>query len=63
MLLLFGFKTVHKSMPGRTASCRNCGAFSHHLLEEQATKFTLFFLPVLLAVILGPAAIQAMARL
>lgn len=47
MLLLFGFKTVHKSMPGRTASCRNCGAFSHHLLEEQATKFTLFFLPVL----------------
>lgn len=47
MLLLFGFKTVHKSMPGRTASCRRCGAFIHHLLDEQATKFTLFFLPVL----------------
>lgn len=47
MLLLFGFKTVSKALPGRAATCRNCGAFIHHLLEEQATKFTLFFIPVL----------------
>ncbi|TQJ34598.1 zinc-ribbon domain-containing protein [Arthrobacter sp. SLBN-122] len=47
MLLLFGFKTVHKALPGRAATCSNCGAFVHHLLEEQATRFTLFFIPVL----------------
>lgn len=47
MLLLFGFKTVHKALPGRAATCSNCGAFIHHLVEEQATKFTLFFIPVL----------------
>ncbi|KRE81487.1 zinc-ribbon domain-containing protein [Arthrobacter sp. Soil764] len=47
MLLLFGFKAVHKALPGRAATCSNCGAFIHHLLEEQATKFTLFFIPVL----------------
>ncbi|MGN7150481.1 zinc-ribbon domain-containing protein [Arthrobacter sp. SAFR-179] len=47
MLLLFGFKTVHKALPGRAATCSNCGAFIHHLLEEQATRFTLFFIPVL----------------
>ncbi|UTT69659.1 zinc ribbon domain-containing protein [Arthrobacter sp. DNA4] len=47
MLLLFGFKTVHKALPGRTATCPHCGAFIHHLLEEQATRFTLFFIPVL----------------
>ena len=46
MLLLFGFKTVHKALPGRTATCPHCGAFIHHLLEEQATRFTLFFIPV-----------------
>ena len=47
MLLLFGFKTVHKALPERAATCSNCGAFVNHLLEEQATKFTLFFIPVL----------------
>lgn len=47
MLLLFGFKTVHKALPGRAATCSNCGAFIHHHLEEQATRFTLFFIPVL----------------
>ena len=47
MLLLFGFKTVRKALQGRAATCRNCGSFIHHLLEEQATKFTLFFIPVL----------------
>ncbi|MGN7251350.1 MULTISPECIES: zinc-ribbon domain-containing protein [unclassified Arthrobacter] len=46
MLLLFGFKTVQKLLPGRTASCRYCGVFAHQHLEERATKFTLFFIPV-----------------
>jgi ribosomal protein L37E len=46
MLLLFGFKTVLKALPGRPATCRNCGSFAHHHLEERATKFTLFFIPV-----------------
>ena len=46
MLLLFGFKTVLKALPGKPATCRNCGSFVHHHLEERATKFTLFFIPV-----------------
>lgn len=47
MLLLFGFRTVQKALPGRLASCQNCRSYVHHLLEERATKFTLFFIPVL----------------
>jgi hypothetical protein len=47
MLLLFGFKTVHKALPGRAGTCQHCGAFVHHRLDEQSTKFTLFFIPVL----------------
>lgn len=46
MLILFGFKTVRKLLPGRAASCRYCGVFAHQHLEERATKFTLFFIPV-----------------
>jgi hypothetical protein len=46
MLLLFGFKTVHKSLPGRHASCQYCRSFVHHTLAERATKFTLFFIPL-----------------
>ena len=46
MLILFGFKTVQKLLPGRTVSCRYCGVFAHQHLEERATKFTLFFIPV-----------------
>lgn len=47
MLLLFGFNTARRALPGRAATCPHCGAFIYHLLEEQATKFTLFFIPVL----------------
>jgi hypothetical protein len=46
MLLLFGLKTVLRTMPGRAATCQSCQRFVHHHLEERATKFTLFFMPV-----------------
>lgn len=46
MLLIFGLKTVLRALPGRPATCQNCGQFVHHHLEERARKFTLFFIPV-----------------
>ncbi|MDQ0754249.1 zinc-ribbon domain-containing protein [Arthrobacter sp. B3I4] len=46
MLLLFGLRTALKDLPGRLATCPNCGQFVHHRLQERATKFTLFFIPV-----------------
>ncbi|HSN37283.1 MAG TPA: zinc-ribbon domain-containing protein [Arthrobacter sp.] len=46
MFLLFGLKTVLNDLPGRQATCQNCGQFVHHHLQERATKFTLFFIPV-----------------
>lgn len=46
MFLLFGFKTVLKPLAGKQATCRNCRSFIYHQLEERATKFTLFFIPV-----------------
>ncbi|MDI3212300.1 zinc-ribbon domain-containing protein [Arthrobacter sp. AL12] len=47
MLLLFGLKTVLNNLPGRPATCQHCGRFVHHHLQERATKFTLFFIPIL----------------
>ena len=46
MLLLFGFKTTQHALPGRAGTCQYCGSFVHHHLEERATKFTLFFIPL-----------------
>jgi uncharacterized protein YlaI len=46
MFLLFGLKTALRDLPGRMATCQNCGQFVHHHLQERATKFTLFFIPV-----------------
>jgi transcription elongation factor Elf1 len=46
MFLLFGLKTVLNDLAGRTASCQHCRQFVHHHLQERATKFTLFFIPV-----------------
>ena len=46
MLLLFGFKTVVKALQGKAATCQYCRQVGHHHLEERATKFTLFFIPV-----------------
>lgn len=47
MFLLFGLKTALRDQPGRMATCQYCGRFVHHHLQERATKFTLFFIPVL----------------
>lgn len=46
MFILFGFKTVQRPLPGRPATCQRCGQFVHHVLEERATRFTIFFIPV-----------------
>jgi hypothetical protein len=46
MLLIFGLKTVVRALTGRPATCRNCGQFAQHYLDEHARKFTLFFIPV-----------------
>lgn len=46
MFLLFGFKTALKALPGKAATCQRCRSFVHHHLDERATKFTLFFIPV-----------------
>jgi uncharacterized protein YlaI len=46
MFLLFGLKTTLRNLPGRMATCQYCGRFIHHHLQERATKFTLFFIPV-----------------
>ncbi len=46
MFLLFGLKTALKNLTGRAATCQYCGRLVHHHLQERATKFTLFFIPV-----------------
>ena len=46
MLLLFGLKTVVRALPGRYSSCRYCGQYVEQYLEERASKFTLFFIPI-----------------
>jgi len=46
MLLLFGLETVLKALPGRLSTCRYCGVYAKQHLEERASKFTLFFIPV-----------------
>lgn len=46
MFLLFGLKTALKDRPGRAATCQHCRLLVHHHLQERATKFTLFFIPV-----------------
>ncbi|QSZ48726.1 zinc-ribbon domain-containing protein [Arthrobacter sp. D5-1] len=46
MFLIFGLKTAIRELPGRMATCRFCGQFAHHHLQQRATKFTLFFVPL-----------------
>ena len=46
MFLLFGLKTVLNNLPGRPATCQYCGRFVQHQLQERATKFTMFFIPI-----------------
>jgi hypothetical protein len=47
MLLLFGIKTAIKQLPGRLSTCRYCGSTVEHYLEERASKFTVFFIPLI----------------
>jgi hypothetical protein len=47
MFFLFGLSTKSSVLPSRMATCRYCGSFSAHHVEERATRFTLFFIPVL----------------
>ena len=46
MFLLIGLKTVLRGLPGRMATCQQCGRFVQHDLQERATKFTVFFIPI-----------------
>ncbi len=46
MFLLLGLKTVLRGLPERMATCQRCHQFVQHQLQERATKFTLFFIPV-----------------
>ena len=46
MFLLFGFKTILRALPQRPATCQFCHSFVPHFLEERATRFTLFFIPI-----------------
>jgi hypothetical protein len=46
MFFLFGLSTKLRALPSQPATCQYCGVFSQHYLEERATRFTLFFIPV-----------------
>jgi hypothetical protein len=46
MFFLFGLSTKVKELPSRAATCQYCRAFAPHYLEERATRFTLFFIPI-----------------
>nr|WP_244208486.1 zinc-ribbon domain-containing protein [Arthrobacter oryzae] len=38
-----------RDLPGRAATCQRCRQLVQHRLQERATKFTLFFIPVFTA--------------
>lgn len=46
MFFIFGLSTKLKALPSQPATCQYCGVFGQHRLEERATRFTLFFIPV-----------------
>jgi hypothetical protein len=47
MFLLFGFKTVFRILGSRPGTCQYCHRYAQHRVEERATKFTVFFIPLL----------------
>jgi hypothetical protein len=47
MFILFGLSTKVRELPSRATTCQYCGAFAQQYLEERATRFTLFFIPVI----------------
>ena len=46
MLILFGFKTAVKELFRRQAVCPNCGQHASQRVDERASKFTVFFIPL-----------------
>lgn len=46
MFILFGFKTAVKLLFSRPDTCRYCRQHAAQRVEERATKFTLFFIPL-----------------
>ncbi len=46
MLILFGFKTAIKELYRTHAVCPNCGQRASQRIDQRASKFTLFFIPL-----------------
>lgn len=46
MFFLFGLITKFKVLPSLATTCQYCRTFAQQYLEERATRFTLFFIPV-----------------
>lgn len=47
MFILFGLKTVVRTLFFRRGTCPSCGRYSRHDATERAAKLSLFFVPVL----------------
>ncbi|MHA7277013.1 zinc-ribbon domain-containing protein [Arthrobacter sp. HLT1-21] len=47
MFLLFGFKTAVRHLFSVSNTCPYCGQLIAQRVEERATRFTLFFIPLL----------------
>jgi transcription elongation factor Elf1 len=47
MLILFGLKTTSRTLLSRPGTCLHCRQYAQQDVVERATKFTIFFIPVL----------------
>lgn len=47
MFLLFGIKTVFRTLFSRPGTCQLCGHYAAQDVEERATKLSVFFVPLL----------------
>ena len=47
MFFLFGLPTKVKALSPRASTCHCCRTLARQHLDERATRFTLFFIPVL----------------
>ncbi len=47
MFFLFGLTTRERVLFSRSASCHFCGRFAPQQVLQRATKFTVFFIPLL----------------
>ena len=46
MFILFGFKTAVRHLFSSSTTCQYCGQHAAQRVEERATRFTLFFIPL-----------------